>query len=123
MIVGTVNTRKEAVVKITVRDQAERDHDIDAIVDTGFNGSLTLPPSLIATLGFSWRMRGSAIVATGKVEYFDVYDAVVVWEGAARPTVVEAANTKPLLGMALMLNHDLRIRVKVCGSVEIEPVS
>lgn len=44
MITGTVNGRLEIVIRLPVRDSAEQEQEVEAILDTGFTGSLTLPP-------------------------------------------------------------------------------
>lgn len=123
MITGTVNRRHEVVIRLPVLDSAAQEHEIETILDTGFTGSLTLPPSLIEHMGLSWRSRTSAILANGNVEEFDIYVATVTWDGTARPILVHAIENAPLLGMAMLVGHDLRVRVIVGGSAEIEAVS
>ncbi len=120
MITGTVNGRHEVVIRLPVRDSAGQEHEVEAILDTGFTGSLTLPPSLIASLGLPWRSRSSAILASGSVEQFDIFVATVIWDGAPRSILVQAIDNVPLLGMALLVGYDLRVRVTVGGSVQIE---
>jgi clan AA aspartic protease len=123
MITGTVSTRHEMMIKLLVRDSASQEQAVEAILDSGFTGSLTLPPSLIARLGLSWRSRSSAILANGNVEQFDIYAATVVWDGMPRPILVQAIDNAPLLGMPLLVGYDLRARVQVGGIVQIEAVS
>jgi len=64
----------------------------------------------------------SAILANGNVEQFDIHVATVIWDGIPRPILVQAIDNIPLLGMALLVGYDLRIRVTVGGRVEIEAV-
>ena len=47
MIEGAVNAAYEAVVPIGVSGPAGRVRDIEAVIDTGYNGFLTLPPPLV----------------------------------------------------------------------------
>jgi predicted aspartyl protease len=122
MITGAVNASHEIVIRLPVRDAAGQARDVEVILDSGFDGALTLPPPLIATLGLTWRSRSSAILANGAVEQFDVYTATVIWDGTPRRILVQAIDTPPLLGMALLVNHDLRVRVQAGGAVEIEAV-
>ena len=119
MITGTVNGQFEIVIQLRVRDSAGQEHEVEAILDTGFTGSLTLPPSLISRLGLLWRSSSSAVLANGNVELFDVYAATVIWDAVPRPILVQAIDNPALLGMALLVDYDLRARVIVGGSVEI----
>ena len=48
MIEGVVNAHYEAVVRLSLRNSSGQTRDVDTVVDTGFNGFLTLSPTLIA---------------------------------------------------------------------------
>ena len=122
MISGSVNARHEILIRVPVHDAAAREQQVEAILDTGFTGSLTLPPALIASLGLPWRSLGGAVLANGSVEQFDVYAATVVWDGTPRRVLVQAIDTAPLLGMALLVGYDLRARVIDGGAVAIEAI-
>jgi len=122
VITGTVNSRLELVIRLPVRDSVGQEHEVETILDTGFTGALTLPPSLIANFGLDWDSRGSALLANGSIEQFDIYAATVVWDGKAHPVLVQAIDASPLLGMELLADHDLRARVQVGGKIEIDPV-
>jgi clan AA aspartic protease len=119
MITGVVNARHEATIRVPVQDANGREQEIEAIIDTGFNGSLTLPSSVIATLGLPWRTRGNAILANGSEDQFDIYAATVTWDGTPRNILVEAADTDPLVGTALLSGYDVYIQMVAGGSVTI----
>jgi clan AA aspartic protease len=120
MIAGVVNAALEAAVPLTVRDGGGKDHLIEAFVDTGFNGSLTLPSSVIAALGLPWRMRGTVILGDGSSQHFHVHDAIILWHGSIRHISVEAADTHPLVGMRLISGNHLQIEAIPGGRVTIE---
>jgi clan AA aspartic protease len=122
MITGKVNAQREAIVGLLVRNPAGDDREIESILDTGFTGSLTLPTAVIAELGLPLRSRRSAVLANGSVEEFNVYAGIVVWNDLPRAILIQAIENVPLLGMNLLANHDIRIRVKSGGSVEITAV-
>jgi clan AA aspartic protease len=122
MITGTVNARHELLIRLPVRNAAGKEQEVEAVLDTGFSGSLTLPPAVIANLGLLWISRESGGLADGTVVQFDLYVATVVWDGVVRPILVQAIGTTPLLGMELLIGYDLRIRVAVGGLVEIEAI-
>ena len=53
MITGTVNANREAIISCGVRGPHGKEREIEAVIDTAFNGFLTLPPQVIAALGLS----------------------------------------------------------------------
>ena len=122
MIVGSVNVYGEAVVRLRLAGPEGQAQDVEAVVDTGFNGSLTLPPSIIAALGLPFRRSGRALLADGREALFDVHEAFVDWEGQSRRVAVDAAETDPLLGMALLRGCELKVQVVPGGGVFISPL-
>lgn len=120
MITGVINAHHEATVQLSVQGADGRVQEIEALLDTGFNGSLTLPPTVIAALGLPWRTRGFIILANGSEDQCDIYAVTIIWDGTRRNILVEAADTDPLIGMALLYGHTVRIEVVEGGSVIIE---
>ena len=122
MIIGVVNARTEATIRLPVRAADGQEQEIEAILDTGCNGSLTLPPAVIASFGLRWRTRGLVMLANGTEDHCDIYAATAIWDGRPRNILVEAAATDPLVGMALLYGHDLHMQVIEGGRVVIEPL-
>jgi predicted aspartyl protease len=120
MISGVVNAFREAVIRIVVLDQLGEAHEFDAVVDTGFNGSLTLPMNKISDLNLTWRTRGSAIIANGTIDECDIYYGIVMWDGHPQSILVEAADTAPLVGMRLMTGYRIVIDDVDGGQVTIQ---
>jgi len=120
MIVGIVNALLEPTVRLTVRSASGTDLDIEAVVDTGFSGELTLPSSVIAALGLRWRTRNSRVLADGTKQYVDIYVGIIGWDGMVRHVFVEAADTHPLVGMALIAGNCLQVAAIPGGRVTIE---
>ena len=81
MITGVVNAQTEATIRLPVRAADGREQAIEVILDTGFNGSLTLPPALIASLGLQWCTRDLAMLANGTEDHCDIYAATIIWDG------------------------------------------
>ena len=120
MIEGTVNENYEATILLILRGVAREEREIEAIIDTGFTGYLTLPTALIDRLALSWKGRSQALIADGSVHVFDEYIGTVLWNGQDRTVEVAAADTTPLVGMGLLRGHGLRVDVVENGSVKIE---
>ena len=120
MIHGTVNADREAVLRLQVSGLSGQPQEIEAVVDTGFTGFLTLPLSAIAALGLTRISRGRAILANGSEEIFDIYEAQIDWDGQTRIIEADAAEVEPLIGMSMLYGYELRVRVIDGGSVTIE---
>ena len=63
MMQGVVNQRCEATLPLVVGNANGQRQVIDAVIDTGFNGFLTLPSSIITSLDLPW--NASDIVTLG----------------------------------------------------------
>ena len=120
MIEGVVNASYEPVVTLAVQGPAGQANEIEAVIDTGYNGLLTLPPPVITELGLPHRGYGEASLADGSVIEFDVYGVTVLWDGLPRHIEVDEADSTPLVGMRLLDGHDLNIQVVDGGSVVIQ---
>jgi clan AA aspartic protease len=119
MISGEVNSMLDAVLSLEVLPESGDGQSIDAVVDTGFSGYLTLSPQQIESLKLTWLYRQQGQLADGSLHTFDVFEATVLWDGEPRNIEVEAAAIEPLIGMALLERHELKIAVMKGGSVEI----
>ena len=122
MITGHVTASREAVISLNVGRPGNQKRKIDAVVDTGFNGFLTLPASLIQELGLVWRRRGRAMLADGSNSVFDIYEATITWHGRPRRIAVDEAECVPLLGMSLLYGCELIVQVTEGGRVAVCPL-
>ena len=93
------------------------------MIDTGFNGFLTLPPTLVRSLGLTRLGQKSLLLANGSLDVFDTYGVTVLWNGRPRYVDVDEADATPLVGMALMDSHSLYVEVRDGGRVVIEPAA
>ena len=105
MISGVVTGDRQAVIHLTVRGPTGQDQEIEAIIDTGFDGCLSLPSSVIVSLDLSWRERGRALLADGSESVFDIHEGTVLCDGQARRIPVHEAETIPLVGMSLLQGY------------------
>ncbi len=123
MIRGVVTNDRQAVIHLMVRGPAGQEQEIEAIIDTGFDGWLSLPSSLVAGLGLVWRRRGRALLADGSESVFDIYEATVDWDGEARRVPVDEAETVPLVGMSLLEGYELTVQAQPGGNVTVRALS
>ena len=120
MIEGAVNAGYEAVIPLTLLGPEVQTQEIEAVVDTGFNGFLTLPSILVRGLGLAYRGRGRATLPDGSEVTFDVHDVAVLWDGRSISVAADTADTTPLVGMQLLDRHSLYVDVAVGGRVVIQ---
>lgn len=119
MIRGVFNDR-EARVPLVVRGKNAKELGVAAILDTGFSGFLTLPPTVIAELELVWISRVEGLVGDGTHQVFDLYEGVVIWDDDPCEVEIAVSQTEPLLGMGMIYGHDLRIQAIEDGLVTIE---
>ena len=122
MIIGIVNPHLEATLPLELLDANSQVVPVDAIVDTGFSGFLTLPPVRIQNLGLAWICRQQGMLANGQVKTFDDYSATLRWNGQVRAVEVEGSNNDPLVGMNLLEKHELNIRIVNGGLVTVQAI-
>jgi clan AA aspartic protease len=119
MMHGRVNQSCEAILPIVIKNNSTTQL-VDAVIDTGFSGFLTLPLSIITALDLTWKGRDLATLGDGTSCIFEVYIAIVIWDGQYRTIDINESETLPLIGMQLLRGFDLRIQAIEGGSVTIE---
>lgn len=122
MIEGIVNDHKEAVLDLTVQGPTGEQVQLEFVVDTGFNGDLTLHSSVAAALGLRIVGVERAMLADGSVIEFPVSRALLHWDGTLRRVNVGVADTVSHVGMQVLQGHELRIEAVPNGRVLISPM-
>lgn len=123
MIVGQVNARLQARVDIEMMAAQGPSQRLQAVLDTGFSGSLALPMSVVRSLGLARVGLERGTLADGSVATMEVHEGTVLWCGRALRVEVQATDSVPLLGMELL--HPFRVRLDVTpgGAVEMTPLA
>lgn len=123
MLTGKVNSSLEAVVRLWIRGPAGQVLEIEAIMDTGFSGFLSLPQSLVARLGLRFQGRIHGVLADGTEGTFQIYEALVLWHGQPHAIIVSAVENEPLLGMAMLRGSEVAFQAIDGGEVAIHELS
>jgi clan AA aspartic protease len=119
VITGAVSPRRQPLVRLVIRGPNGREETIEAMVDSGFNGTMTLPAAVIARLELPLRRTEYATLADNRVVDIASHMGRVLWEGVERPVRILAAGEQPLLGMAMLVGYELRIAMVDGGPVTI----
>ena len=122
MIQGVVNTACEATLPLVVGKVNGQRQLINTVIDTGFNGFLTLPSTVITALDLPWIASDIVTLGDGSETLFDLHAATVIWDGRYREIDVAESETEPLIGMALLYGYRLQIEAIKGGIVRIEPL-
>ena len=82
---GRRGRSQRQVPEVGTREAAR---DVEAVVDTGYSGFLTLPVTLVAELRLPFAYVGWALLANDDEVSFDAHDVTVLWDantGLSRP--------------------------------------
>jgi clan AA aspartic protease len=120
MMQGVVNRQCEATLPLVVGNANGQRQVIDAVIDTGFNGFLTLPSSIITALDLPWNASDIVTLGDGSETLFDLYSVTVLWDGQFCEIDVAESETDPLIGMSLLYKYGLRIDAVEGGVVRVE---
>ncbi len=123
MIKGEISPFSTAVIPLRIKAYDGRTFEVEATVDTGFSGYLTLPSEDIVLLGLPFEQDDIYIVGRGLTESFATYRATVLWDGQERDVSVLATDSGTLIGMKMLRGYRFRMTVVDGGEVEIEAVA
>ncbi len=122
MISGVVNTLLQPMVRLVVRGPQGQEETIEALVDTGFNGTLLLPLTLVSTLGLPFHSVRTVLLADGTFQDVANHRGWILWENIERPVRIVAAGDQPLLGMTFLVGYRLCVDIVDGGDVTTEPL-
>ena len=123
MMIGNVNSRREAIIQLAVLGENNQQQGIKAVIDTGYTGFLTLPSALIAKLGLTWFMQEEGTLGDGSLCMFNVFEASIIWNGQIRAVEINESEAEPLVGMGLLEGYELNIQGLAGGTVTIKALS
>jgi clan AA aspartic protease len=123
MMQGRVDQNCEATIRLVVGNLNSQRQVIDAVIDTGFTGFLTLPLTIITSLDLRLYGREEGTLGDGSTCVFDVYSGLIIWDGEFRRIDVNASETSPLLGMSLLYGYQMRLDAIEGGMVTIQSLS
>lgn len=92
MITGLVKAN-EGRIRLKIKGPRGREQEIDAVIDTGYNASLTLSPSVIAALGLRWQSLEHALLLTEAIACLT--RTRQSWYGMARPAALSLTKPTP----------------------------
>lgn len=118
----------EAVVTLRVLGppaEGSPGETVEAVIDTGFTGHLTLPRDMVRSLALSGLGFVEVELADSSSAALNVYEARVLWYGRLRPVPVYETGEAggPLIGMSLLRGSQLEAEIVPDGEVVIRPLT
>jgi len=117
-MMGFFTPDREPSLSLEIRGP-EDSRAFDGVIDTGFNGGLTLPSNWIETLGLPRIGEDLIVLADGHEATTPVYVGYVILDEHAYETPVAVAPS-PLIGTDLLWGFSLYIEFRADGAVEVE---
>lgn len=115
-----VSSAREAIVPLTLLGSGGARVEVEAVIDTGFTGHLTLPAGVVRSLALPERGFVEVELADASTSALRVYDARLLWSDRERPVPAYEAEGGPLVGMSLLRGSRLTVDVQPGGQVVIE---
>jgi clan AA aspartic protease len=112
----------QARMRVLVRSAENSEQAIEFVVDTGFEGFLTLPPDLVAALDLPYIAKIQANLADNSRIATTAYAISIVWNGVERDVIVLAMGRRPLIGTALLEDYHLSIDFYEGGTVLVDEI-
>ena len=116
-----VSGGREAVLTLTVHpEDGGQPVEVEAVIDTGFSGHLTLSAGLVEELDLPREGDIEVELANGEIDELGVYEARVRWHGREVLIPVYEADGGALVGMSLLRGSRLTVEAEPGGEVAIE---
>lgn len=119
MITGRILPSGEPIVSLHVKGADGRFREYDAIVDTGFNGSVALAAEALSELGLQRTGTVHVQYADDTIDERPVYRSVIEWDGEERTVEINSIASDVLIGVRLLAGFELRVAFIASGRVEI----
>ncbi len=123
VISGTVTSDREAVVPLVLLDSNGQQQGVEAVLDTGFTGFLTLPHNIIVALNLTLVGNRRATLGDGSRVVLDLYLGWVIWHEQEREVLVLQAEGGALIGMSLLYGSQIILNVVEDGVLRIDALS
>ncbi len=109
-IAGRFSERGEMLLDIQISSGAAAAPmmRVSAVVDTGLEGFLALPPEMIRALELPYKGNRDIVLADGTQRTIPLYDGVVLWNDQTLDGTVFELSGDPLAGMELLWDAALR---------------
>ena len=125
MIVGRVEQDGGglyAYADVTVRGPSGHEINISALVDTGFNSFLSLPPRMVEYLGLLPLGTDDVVLANAETDTAFMFVGQAGWRHEMRGIPIHQIGDEPSVGTALLRSLNLSIDFVPNGDVRVRRI-
>lgn len=123
MMRGRITAADQAVLDLAVFGPTGRHETFRVVIDTGFNGHLTLPSDVVAHLDLRFHSMAVASVAGATSLATRRFHGEVMWDGRPKEAFVLEAEGMPLLGMAMLRGYRVTFDALLDGAVTMVAIA
>jgi clan AA aspartic protease len=119
-VINGIVIGRQAQLKVVFQIAGYPNLEIGCVIDTGFEGALTLPVAAVEKLQLPFVARINVNLANGDNFVTPVHRATIVWDGVEIEVPVLAMGNRPLIGTLLLSNYNLNIDFCDGGILSVE---
>jgi clan AA aspartic protease len=108
-VINGIVIGRQPQVKVIVRISGYPDLEVGCVINTGFEGALSLPVAAVAKLQLPYVASINTNLANDENTVTPVHRATVVWDGVELEVPVLAMGRRPQVGTLLLNNCNLNI--------------
>ena len=120
MIVGTVNDKLEPRIPLLVESSGGNQRQVDALVDTGFTGMLSLPQETVDQLQLMPDANGAALLADEQWHECSAFWGFVVWHGQSLFKRIHSLGAEVFVGTEFLSGTAMAAEFRPGGKVTLE---
>ncbi len=110
VISGFINSRREPFVRIQLLSKGNQAYSHSAVIDTGFNGDLMIPDSLIVQCEWQWVGNEVYENASGDIVRENAFLGQIIWMGQPKRVYAMGSGVSDILiGTRLLKQNRLFI--------------
>ena len=106
-----------------ILDSAGRSWPVNAVIDTGFTGDISLPTSTIRRLSLRPLGQRTFTLANGELSVMNAYSGRIIWHERPRDVVVIQSEDAAMIGMNLIWGSRVTLEARTDGDVMIEELA
>ena len=114
----------EARISVAVAGPSMEFREVEAVIDTGFSGWLTLPAAAVREMNLPAYRIQQMRIANNRTILMTTFRAVAQWQGRQIDILVyQTENPRPLLGTAMLEHCRLTVDMQEGGPVSVTPLA